>query len=133
MAEEKPSVEAELAALNEACEKLIRSIADARSVREVVSLEDVEVPNHLRAVAYARVPSLGRIRRVKDNRVEEIVQHQLHTLRVERNEIVASREFDRIKAGDWYILRTDYPEIYVKALREANLIFQNKQRQRERR
>lgn len=133
MAEEKQSVEEELAALNEACEELIRNIADARSVREVVALEDVEIPNHLQSIAYAKLPSLGRIRRVRDNRVEEIVQHQLHTLRVERNELVASREFDRIKAGDWYALRAEYPELYVKSLREANLIFQNKQRQRERR
>lgn len=125
-----PSVDEELAALNEACEKLMRSIADARSVREVASFEEVEIPNHLRAVAYARLPSLGRVRRLKDNRVEEIVQHQLHTLRVERNEIVASREFDRIKAGDWYVLRTDYPELYAKALREGNLILERK-RQRK--
>ena len=127
---EKPSVDEELAALNEACEKLMRSIADARSVREVAASEEVEIPNHLRAVAYAKLPSLGRVRRLKDNRVEEIVQHQLHTLRVERNEIVASREFDRIKAGDWYVLRTDYPELYAKALREGNLILERK-RQRK--
>lgn len=125
-----PSVDEELAALNEACEKLMRSIADARSVREVAAFEEVEIPNHLRAVAYAKLPSLGRVRRLKDNRVEEIVQHQLHTLRVERNEIVASREFDRIKAGDWYVLRTDYPELYAKALREGNLILERK-RQRK--
>lgn len=130
MPEEKPSVDQELAALNEACEKLMRSIADARSVREVAAFEEVEIPNHLRAVAYAKLPSLGRVRRLKDNRVEEIVQHQLHTLRVERNEIVASREFDRIKAGDWYVLRTDYPELYAKALREGNLILERK-RQRK--
>lgn len=130
MPEEKPSVDEELAALNEACEKLMRSIADARSVREVAAFEEVEIPNHLRAVAYAKLPSLGRVRRLKDNRVEEIVQHQLHTLRVERNEIVASREFDRIKAGDWYVLRSDYPELYAKALREGNLILERK-RQRK--
>ena len=130
MPEEKPSVDQELAALNEACEKLMRSIADARSVREVAAFEEVEIPNHLRAVAYAKLPSLGRVRRLKDNRVEEIVQHQLHTLRVERNEIVASREFDRIKAGDWYVLRSDYPELYAKALREGNLILERK-RQRK--
>ena len=49
---------------------------------------------------------------------------------VERNELVASREFDRIKAGDWYVLRANYPELYAKSLREANLILERK-RQRK--
>ena len=101
MAQEKLSIEEELAALEAACQKAIRAISDARSVREVSSLEEVEVPHHLRAMAHSKVPALGRLRRLKDNRVEEIVPNQLHAIRIERNELVASREFDRIKAGDW--------------------------------
>ena len=130
MAQEKLSIEEELAALEAACQKAIRAISDARSVREVSSLEEVEVPHHLRAMAHSKVPALGRLRRLKDNRVEEIVHNQLHAIRFERNELVASREFDRIKAGDWYVLRANYPELYAKSLREANLILERK-RQRK--
>lgn len=130
MAQEKPSIEEELAALDAACQKAIRAISDARSVREVAALEEVEVPHHLRAMAHSKVPALGRLPRLKDNRVEEIVQNQLHAIRIERNELVASREFDRIKAGDWYVLRANYPELYAKSLREANLILERK-RQRK--
>jgi hypothetical protein len=130
MSEEKLPTEEELTALDAACQKAMRSIADARTVREVTALDDVEVPHHLRAIAYSKVPALGRLRRLRDNRVEEIVQHQLHSLRVQGNDLVASREFDRIKASDWYVLRSNYPELYVRSLREANLILERK-RQRK--
>jgi hypothetical protein len=118
----------ELAELEKQCQKAARAIADARSVREVVAVEEVEVPHHLRAVAYSKVPALGRLKRLRDTRVEEIVRHQLDSIRMERNELVASREFDRIKAGDWYVLRANYPELYAKSLREANLILERKRR-----
>jgi len=130
MAQKKLTLEEELKALDEACQKAMRDISDARTVREVSVLDAVEVPHHLRAIAHSKVPALGRLRRLKDNRVEEIVQKQLYAIRAERNELVASREFDRIKAGDWYVLRANYPELYVKALREANLILEGK-RQRK--
>ena len=118
----------ELAKLEGACHKAAQAIADARSVREVVAIDDVEVPPQLEAIAYARVPSLGGMRRRRDMRVEEIVKHQLSTIDLERNDLVASREFDRIKAGDWYVLRTNYPDLYSKSVREANLIFERKRK-----
>lgn len=130
MPEPKLTIEEEIAQLEEACKKAMRAISDARSVREVAQLEDVEVPQHLRAMVHAKVPGLGRLRKLKDNRIEEIVKHQLHTLTIERNELVASREFDRIKAGDWYVLRANYPDLYAKSLREATFILERK-RQRK--
>lgn len=130
MPEPKLTIEEEIAQLEEACKKAMRAISDARSVREVAQLEDVEVPQHLRAMVHAKVPGLGRLRKLKDNRIEEIVKHQLHTLTIERNELVASREFDRIKAGDWYVLRANYPDLYARSLREATFILERK-RQRK--
>ncbi|OGA54687.1 MAG: hypothetical protein A3F74_06250 [Betaproteobacteria bacterium RIFCSPLOWO2_12_FULL_62_58] len=118
----------ELAKLEGACHKTAQAIADARSVREVAALDDVEVPPHLQAIAYAKVPSLGGLRRRRDMRVEEIVKHQLSGIELERSDLVASREFDRIKAGDWYVLRANYPELYAKALREGNLILERKRK-----
>jgi len=129
MSEEK-SIEEELAGLEAECKKAMLAICDARTVREVTQLEDIEVPHHLRAIAHSKVPAIGRLRKLKDNRVEEIVKHQLHTITVERNELVASREFDRIKAGDWYVLRSNYPDLYAKSLREATFILERK-RQRK--
>lgn len=119
---------AELAELEKKCQQAARALAEARSVREALAVEEVEVPHHLRAVAYSKVPALGRLKRLRDTRVEEIVRHQLDRIRMERNELVASREFDRIKAGDWYALRANYPELYAKSLREANLILERKRR-----
>ena len=37
-------------------------------------------------------------------------------------------EKDRIKAGDWHVLRSYYPDLYAKAFREANLIIERKRK-----
>lgn len=116
----------ELAALEEDCRKVAQDIANSRSVREAFEVAEVEVPHHLRAIAYSKVPTLSRLSRMRDQRIEEIVAKQLSSLALERNELVATREFDRVKATDWYVLRANYPELYSKALREANLILQRK-------
>lgn len=122
----------EIAKLEAECHKAVLAIADARCVREVGALEDPDVPDRLRAIAHSKVPALGRLRRLRDNRVEEIVKNQLDAIRAEYNELVASREFDRIKAGDWFVLRANYPDLYAKSLREATLIFERKRQQRKR-
>ena len=118
----------EIAKLEDLCQKTAQAITSARSVREAVTLADVEVPHHLRAIARVKVPSLGRLARQRDLRVEEIVKDQLSSLTFERNDIVASCEFDRIKAVDWHVLRVNYPDLYAKALREANLILERKRK-----
>ena len=118
----------EIAKLEDLCQKTAQAITSARSVREAVALADVEVPHHLRAIARVKVPSLGRLARQRDLRVEEIVKDQLSSLTFERSDIVASREFDRIKAVDWHVLRVNYPDLYAKALREANLILERKRK-----
>ena len=84
----------------------------------------------LQAIARSKVPSLGRIAKTRDLKVEDIVREQLMMLTQEYSEIVASREFDRIKAGDWHVLRSNYPELYAKAFREANLIIERKKKTR---
>jgi hypothetical protein len=130
MAHDESPMAEELAKLEAECQKAMRAIEDARNVREVAALEDVDVPHHLRAIAHSKVPALGRLRRLRDNRVEEIVKNQLDAMRAEPNELVASREFDRIKAGDWYVLRANYPDLYGKSLREATLILERKRKRK---
>lgn len=128
--DESSRLDGELAKLEGACHKTAQAIADARSVREVVAIDEVEVPHHLQAIAYARVPSLGGLRRRRDTRVEDIVKHQLSVIELERSELVASREFDRIKAGDWFALRANYPDLYAKSLREGNLLLERKRKRK---
>ena len=125
---ESSALNAELAALEEVCRKAAQNIANSRSVRETVDVAEVDVPHHLRAMAHSRVPTLSRLPRIRDQRVEEIVKRQLTSLTLERNDLVASREFDRIKATDWHILRVSYPDLYAKSLREANQIIERKRR-----
>jgi len=125
-----PTLEQELAELEENCRKAGISISTARGIRETVEAANVEVPHHLQAIAQQKVHSLRRLSKLRDLRVEEIVHDQLSYLRQERTEIVAQREFDRWKAGDWHVLRANYPEIYAKAFREANLILERKRPKR---
>lgn len=126
------TIEEELAKLEEACRKIAQDISNSRSIRETVGLAVVEVPHHLIALAYTKVPTLGRLARLRDLRVEEIVKNQLSSLDLEQNELVASRELDRFKANDWHVLRANYPDLYAKTFREANLILERK-RNRNRR
>jgi hypothetical protein len=123
---ESPELAEELAKLEEVCRKAAKEIADSRSVRETVAFAEVDVPHHLREIARLRVPTLQRMGRLRDNRVEEVVKNQLSSINLEPNDLVASREFDRIKAIDWHVLRAEYPDLYGKALREANLIIERK-------
>jgi hypothetical protein len=131
--DEKPSadpIQQELAALEETCRKAGNAVSTARTIREAVECAEVEVPHHLAAIAQAKVHSLRRLSKLRDLRVEEIVNDQLAYLRQERTEVVAQREYDRWKAGDWHVLRANYPEIYAKAFREAGLILERKRQKK---
>lgn len=118
----------DLAKLEEECQQAARELSSARSVLEAAKLVDINVPSHLKAHARDGAPTLGRLPRALDKRVEEIVKDQLDSLRRERAETVASREFDRIKALDWHLLRSSYPDLYSKSMREANIILERKRR-----
>jgi hypothetical protein len=122
------SLEEDLAKLEEDCRKVAMAISNANSVRETVEVSEIEVPHHLESIARAKVPTLGRLARVRDLRVEDIVKDQISSLQIQHSEIVASREFDRLKANDWFVLRSNYPDLYAKAFREANLIIERKRK-----
>jgi len=124
--DESSSLAEELSKLEHLCQRAAADIASSRSVRETLDLADVDVPHHLRAIAGTGLPALRRLVRRRDQRVEEIVKEQLERLSRERNELVASREFDRLKATDWPLLRANYPDLYWKVLREAGLILDRK-------
>ena len=118
----------DLAALEEACSNAVRELSTSRTVRETLELADISVPHHLQSIARGKVHSLTRLPRVRDMRVEEVVNSQLSELSHERSEVVASREFDRIRASDWTLLRSQYPDLYTKAMQRARLILDNKLR-----
>ena len=128
---ESSSIAEELSKLEEICQRAAQAIKSSRSVRETLQVAEVTVPPHLKAEAGIQVPTLGRLAHIRDARVEEVVKEQLSSLLLERTEFVASRELDRLKAVDWFALRAGYPDLYSKALKEANLILERK-RKRER-
>ena len=126
--DESTVLEQELAKLEELGRAATLAIANARNVREAIAAADVDVPHHLKAVARVRVPSLGRLARVRDLRIEDLVKEQLGSIQMERSDLVATREFDRLKAADWGALRSGYPELYSKSVREGNLILERKRK-----
>ncbi len=128
MAKPELTLEQELEKLEEDCRKVTLAISNARTIRETVEASEIEVPHHLQAIARSKVPSLGRLARVCEMKVEDIVREQLMSLTNQHSEIVAGREFDRIKAGDWHVLRSNYPDLYAKAFREGNLIMERKRK-----
>ena len=131
MAKPEPlTLEQELEKLEEDCRKVTLAISNARTIRETVEASELEVPHHLQAIARSKVPSVGRLARVCEMKVEDIVREQLSTLTQQYSEMVAQRDFDRMKAGDWHLLRQNYPDLYAKAFREANLILERKRKTR---
>jgi len=129
MAKPEPlTLEQELAKLEEECRKVTLAISNARTIRETVEVSELEVPHHLQAIARSKVPSLGRLARACEMKVEDIVRAQLSTLAQEYSEMVAQRDFDRMKASDWQVLRSNYPDLYAKSFREANLILERKRK-----
>ena len=131
MAKPEPlTLEQELAKLEEECRKVTLAISNARTIRETVEVSELEVPHHLQAIARSKVPSLGRLARVCEMKVEDIVREQLSGLAQEYSEMVAQRDLDRMKASDWQVLRSNYPDLYAKSFREANLILERKRKTR---
>jgi len=118
----------ELAKLEDTCKKAAQTLASSRSVREAVQAVEIDVPHHLRAVVRVKVPAYQRLSRARDMRVEEIVRDQLNSFQLAHSDFAASRDFDRIKALDWYVLRANYPDLYSKSVREANLIIERKKK-----
>lgn len=126
--DESSSIAEELSKLEELCQRAAQALASTRSVRETLEVAEVEVPHHLKAVAAVKAPTLPRLPRLRDARIEEVVKDQLSSLTLERNEYAASREFDRLKALDWFALRAGYPDLYSKAMKEADLILARKRK-----
>jgi len=118
------SLEAELAQLEAAGRNASIAIANARNVREAIAAAEVEVPHHLIAISRVKVPTIGRLKRVRDLRIEDIVKDQLAGLQNERSDLVCSRELDRLKASDWSALRTENPDLYSKAIYQGNMILE---------
>ena len=126
--DQAPTLDDELTALEEACAQAARELACTRSIRETIELAEVSVPHHLKALARGKVHTLARLPRVRDMRVDEVVKQQLDGLMRERSDFTASREFDRLRACDWTFLRSINPELYVKAMRQAQIIIEQKQK-----
>jgi hypothetical protein len=67
------------------------AISNARTIRETVEALNSKCRNHLQAIARSKVPSLGRLARACEMKVEDIVRAQLSTLAQEYSEMVAQR------------------------------------------
>lgn len=123
---DESAIAEELAKLEDTCKQAGQALASSRSVREAYEAGEVDVPHHLRAIVRVKVPTYGRLARSRDMRIEEIVREQLASFQRAHSDFAASREFDRVKAVDWYVLRANYPDLYSKSVREANLIIERK-------
>jgi hypothetical protein len=125
---DESALEEELAKFEQTCKQAAQALASSRSVREAYEAGEVDVPHHLRAIVRVKVPTYGRLARARDRRIEEIVKDQLSSLQIAHSDFAASRDFDRIKAIDWYVLRANYPDLYSKSVKEANLIIERKKK-----
>ena len=59
--DQDPTLDEELAVLEEACAQAARELACTRSVRETLELADVAVPHHVKSAARGKVRTLARL------------------------------------------------------------------------
>ncbi|HVB49804.1 MAG TPA: hypothetical protein VNF69_15590 [Burkholderiales bacterium] len=112
-----PSTET-LKAFEGACESASRSVRQAGSMREAIEVSAVTEPHDLQGIG-RMLPGYRRVLRALANRLGELLVSQLEVASRIREPYNLERELDHLKVHEWYVLRTDYPELYAKGITEA--------------
>jgi hypothetical protein len=112
-----PSNEA-LKAFEETCESASRSVRQAGTMRDAVAAADVTEPHALQGVG-RMLPGYRRVKKVLANRLAELLATQLEAASRISESFALDRELDHLRVHEWYLLRTDYPELYSKGIANA--------------
>lgn len=107
-----------LKAFEAACESASRSVRQAGSMRDALEASAVTEPHALQGIG-RMLPGYRRVLRALANRLDELLVSQLEVASRIREPYNLERELDRLKVHEWYVLRTDYPELYSKGIAEA--------------
>ena len=120
-----------LKAFEAVCESAARAVRQAGSMRDAIQASEVSEPHALQGVGRL-LPGYRRLHKALANRLEELLMSQLEVAGRIREPYGLDRELDQLKVREWYVLRTDYPELYTKGVAHAAQLVRRMQQTRKR-
>jgi nitrate/nitrite-specific signal transduction histidine kinase len=129
-ASDRASPEA-LKAFEAVCESAARAVRQAGSMRDAMQASEVTEPHTLQGVGRL-LPGYRRLHKALANRLEELLMSQLEVAGRIREPYGLDKELDQLKVREWYVLRTDYPELYTKGVAQAAQLIRRMQQTRKR-
>lgn len=130
-ASDRASPEA-LKAFEGVCESAARAVRQAGSMRDAIQASEVTEPQSLQGVGRL-LPGYRRLHKALENRLEELLMSQLEVASRIREPYGLDRELDQLKVREWYVLRSDYPELYTKGVAHATQLVRRMEAQKKKR
>ncbi|MGA7984361.1 MAG: hypothetical protein WCA01_04200 [Burkholderiales bacterium] len=121
----------DLKAFEAVCESAARAVRQAGSMRDAMQASEVTEPHTLQGVGRL-LPGYRRLHKALANRLEELLMTQLEVAGRIREPYGLDRELDQLKVREWYVLRTEYPELYTKGVAHAAQLIRRMQQTRKR-
>jgi hypothetical protein len=122
MSESNPTLASALQAFEEVCGKASREVRQLKSMRQAVETANVTLPDVLRRTGRSSLMGYRRLTRTLSNRLDELLHLQLEEASRIRDLYLLERELDRLKVREWYVLRTEYPELFTKAMTQSSAL-----------
>lgn len=120
-----------LKAFEAVCENAARTVRQAGTMREAMEASQVTEPTALQGIGRL-LPGYRRLLKALDNRLDELLMNQLEAASRIREWNSLERELDRLKVREWYVLRSEYPELYSKGVAHAAQLMRRMEGQRRR-
>ena len=121
-----------LKAFEAVCENAARAVRQAGSMRDAMESSQVSEPASLKGVGRL-LPGYRRLLKALESRFDELLAMQLEAASRMRELNSLEREIDRLKVHEWYVLRSEYPELYSKGIAHAAQLVRRLEGQKRRR
>ena len=121
-----------LKAFEAVCENAARAVRQAGSMRDAMESSQVSEPTSLKGVGRL-LPGYRRLLKALESRFDELLAMQLEAASRMRELNSLEREIDRLKVHEWYVLRSEYPELYSKGIAHAAQLVRRLEGQKRRR
>jgi len=121
-----------LKAFEAVCENAARAVRQAGSMRDAMEASQVSEPAPIKGIGRL-MPGYRRLLKALGNRFDELLATQLEAASRVRELNDLEREIDRLKVHEWYVLRSEYPELYSKGIAQAAQLVRRLQGQKRRR
>ena len=127
MSSDSEKLLAALKAFEQVCGKALHEVRHQSSMRQAMDAAKVKLPGELRGAGHGPLMGYRRLARTLSNRLDELLRLQLEDASRIRDHWLLEREIDRLKSREWYALRTEYPELYSKALSQSSALLRRAQ------